>query len=141
MEQVKIIYTVELPLHPEYPKQNGQVLTPTNILKIGITDYGYCPLKIGTEYDFSNGRAYDFEIPFNKKYYGIGIMTGDPVYLTENDTGGIDFRVSYFRTSAPHGGEKNYITEIGEFLATHQVRILKEIIKNYTKDRGWSMTK
>jgi hypothetical protein len=134
MEHDKIIYTVELPLPPEYHKHNRRISLPTNILKIGTTDYGYCPVKIGTEYDFFIGRAYDFEIPFNKKFYSIGVMLGDPVYLTENDTGGIDFEIRYYHTSAPHGGEKNYTTMSGEFLAPHHVRILKEIIKNHTKE-------
>jgi hypothetical protein len=119
----KIIYRIDIPVSQRKTKSiSGASLSygKNFPVLIGLTDYGYTPVKIGVEYDFALGRAYDFDIPFKDGLYGFQTAYGDPIYFREEPDGSISYEFQ-------HGGKDNYVSSTGEFLAPYQVRIIKKI--------------
>jgi hypothetical protein len=132
----KIIYRIDIPIphRKNKPNSNNSVYFgygKNYPVLIGVTDYGYTPVKIGIEQDFALERAYDFDIPFNNNRYGFQTIYGDPIYFKEESDGSLSYTFRHYYSSVLRGQESNYSENYGEFLPPHQVRILKEITKIY----------
>ncbi len=102
-------------------------LIPADKLCFGIGEYGYTPLKVGTELDFIFGRAYDFYPDGDKiqKFSDI-IINQHPVILKRDTTG------NFFISIKKFNGE----TEDKLVLSNLRCAALKQLVKDYKKEIG-----